>query len=90
MNNKFMAWDWDGTEFVNIPTNNVVEAIYTAWNYEFDVYEVETKNLIFSGKLNNEDNSELLEKYGVRMVNEDGRRHLQNVETEEVYKASWQ
>ena len=88
---KFIAWDWDGAEYVQIPTDNVVEAIYWAWNYEFVVYEVDgqEKNMIFNGQLDNEENSEMLGKYRIRVIDHEKRRHLQNVETGEVYNASW-
>ena len=88
---KFVAWDWDGAEYVQIPTDNVVEAIYWAWNYEFVVYEVDEqeRNMIFNGQLDNEENSEMLEKYGIRVIDHEKHRYLQNVETGEIYNASW-
>lgn len=87
---KFMAYDWDEGVFKLLPTNNVVEAIYIAWNYEFDVYEVETEDMIFSGREDNEGNSEWLEPYGIRMIDHEGYRKLQNIETGEIYNADWQ
>jgi hypothetical protein len=87
---KFMAYDWDGGEFTLLPTNNIVDAIHTAWNYEFDVYEVETENIIFSGREDNEGNSDWLEPYGIRMIDHDKYRVLQNIETGEIYKPDWQ
>jgi hypothetical protein len=87
---KFMAYDWDGGEFKWIPTNNIVDAIHTAWNYEMDVYEIETENIIFSGRESNEVNSEWLEPYGLRLIDQDKYRALLNLETGEVYKADWQ
>ena len=90
MKAKFLAWDWDECEFVKLSSNDVVEAIYQAWNYEFDVYEAETKNLIFSGKEDNVGNSDLLEPYGLRLIDHEKHRVLQNIKTGEIYKASWQ
>lgn len=87
---KFMAYDWDGGEFRLLPTNDVVEAIHIAWNYEFDVYEVETENIIFSGREDNEGNSDWLEPYGIRMIDDGKYRKLQNIETGEIYNADWQ
>lgn len=87
---KFKAWDWDEGKFKLLMTNNVVDAIYTAWNYEFDVYEVETENIIFSGQEDNEWNSDMLEPYGIRMINDGDHRKLQNIETGETYTADWQ
>lgn len=87
---KFMAYDWDGGEYKLLPTNEVVEAIHTAWNYEMDVYEVETENIIFSGRESNEVNSEWLEPYGLRLIDHDKYRALLNLDTGEVYKPDWQ
>ncbi|OAK72669.1 hypothetical protein [Lederbergia galactosidilytica] len=87
---KFMAYDWDGGEFRLLPSNDVVEAIHIAWNYEFDVYEVATENLIFSGREDNEANSEMLEPYGIRLIDDGNYRKLQNVKTGEIYNADWQ
>lgn len=87
---KFMAYDWDEGEYKLLPSNNVVEAIYIAWNYEFDVYEVATEDIIFSGRENNEVNSEWLEPYGIRMIDHEKHRKLQNIETGEIYEADWQ
>lgn len=87
---KFKMWDWDSGEFVVIPTNDIVAAIYYAWNYEFNVYCVATETLIFSGQEDNDLNSELLEEYGLRVVDGDWFRYLQNIETGEIYKSEWQ
>jgi hypothetical protein len=89
MEAKFLAWDWEIGEFKKIPSNNIVEAIYIAWNYEFDVYEADTQKLIFSGQLDNEENSELLQKYGIRMIDHNGYRKLQDIESGEIYEAPW-
>lgn len=89
-NHKLKMWDWDEGCFYAIPKENVVEAIYFAWNYEFDVYEIETGEMIFSGQLENEENSEMLKKYGLRVIDGEKYRNLQNVETGEIYKASWE
>lgn len=90
MEYKFKMWDWDSGEFVVIPTNDIVAAIYYAWNYEFDVYNVATDELIFSGHEDNVDNSELLKEYGLRVFDGYRYRYLQNIETGEIYKAHWQ
>lgn len=89
MEPKFLAWDWDGGVFKKIPSNDPVEAIYMAWNYEFDVFRAEDKKLIFSGQEDNEGNSLMLEPYGLRLIDYKGRRRLQNIKTGEVYKESW-
>lgn len=89
---KFMMFDWDEGVYKLLSTNNIVDAIHTAWNYEFDVYETATEELIFSGREDNETNSEWLEPYGVRLIDEpEGKyRVLQNVKTGEIYQAAWQ
>lgn len=87
---KFMAYDWNGGEFKLLPTNNVVEAIHLAWNYEFDVHEVATERIIFSGSEGNDANSVWLEPYGLRLIDNEGYRRLQNVETGEIFKADWE
>src|SRR6185312_8891502 len=87
---KFMMYDWDEGVFELLPTNNIVESIYTAWNYEFDLYEVETEDIVFSGRECNEANSEWLEPYGIRMIDGDRYRVLQDIKTGEVYEAEWQ
>lgn len=87
---KFMAYDWDGGRYKLLPSNDVVEAIHIAWNYEFDVYEVETEDLIFTGNEDNEFNSECLEPYGIRLIDDGKYRRLQNIETGEIYKPDWQ
>ncbi|MEB9673782.1 MULTISPECIES: hypothetical protein [Bacillus cereus group] len=89
-NYKFKMWDWDEGCFYALPKENVVEAIYFAWNYEFDVYEIESGEMVFAGHLDNEENSEMLEKYGLRVIDGEKYRNLQNIETGEIYKASWE
>lgn len=83
-------WDWDSGEFVLIRTNNIVEAIHHAWNYEFDTYEVNTGDLVFCCQEDNEANSELLGKYGLRLINDIKYRKLQSIETGEIYNPEWQ
>lgn len=87
---KFMAYDWDGGQFRLLPSNDIVEAIHIAWNYEFDVYEVASEELIFSGREDNEGNSEMLKPYGLRLIDVGSRRKLQNIETGEIYTAEWE
>lgn len=90
MKHPFKAWDWDGGGFIPLKTNDVVEAIHIAWNYEFDVYRTEDDELIFSGGEDNEGNSEMLEPYGLKLIDHEGYRVLQNTKTGEIYKPSWQ
>lgn len=90
MEYKFKMWDWDEGCFYIIPKEDIVEAIHYAWNYEFDIYDREKDELIFSGRENDEVNSEMLEPYGLRLIEDDKYRNLQNIETGEIYKADWQ
>lgn len=83
-------WDWDEGVYANIPTNDIVDAIYYAWNYECDVYKVGSEELVFSGREDDDTNSELLEPYGLRMIEHDGLRKLQSIETGEIHNAPWE
>ncbi|MFB1100858.1 hypothetical protein [Terribacillus sp. JSM ZJ617] len=87
---KFMAWNWDYGKFQLLPSNEIAEAINIAWNYEFDVYERETEDLIFSGNDDNEGNNDRLKKYGIQVIDDGKHRNLQNLETGEIYKPDWQ
>ena len=87
---KYMMYDWDRCKYVKIPTNNIVKAIHYAWNYEFDTYDVETGNIILSRLDDNILNCELLEPYGLRLIDHEGYRKLQSIETDEIYNAEWQ
>lgn len=86
---KFMGYDWDGGVFYTLPSEDVVEAINIAWNFENDVYDARTEELIFSGREDNESNSEMLERFGIRMIDDGGYRVLQSIETNEIYKPDW-
>jgi hypothetical protein len=85
-----MAYDWDEGKYKLLPSNDIVEAIHIAWNYEFDVYEVASEELIFSGREDNEGNSEMLKPYGLRLIDDGSLRRLQNIETGEIYTAEWE
>ena len=86
----FKMYDWDSQKFRVIPITKIVDAIHYAWNYEFDVYDRETDKVILAGRESNEINSELLEPYGLRLVDRDGFRVLQDIETDEIFKPDWQ
>ncbi|AXU41285.1 hypothetical protein BC01_188 [Bacillus phage BC01] len=90
MEYKFKMWDWDEGCFYIIPKEDIVEAIYFAWNYEFDVYDRESGEQIFSGQLDNEENSEMLKPYGIRVIDGETERNLQSIETGEIFRAEWQ
>ena len=90
MRYKFKMYDWDSGKFRVIPRANIVEAIYYAWNYEFDTYDRETDECILSRMDSDEANCDLLEPYGLRLIEHGGYRKLQNIETNEIYSASWE
>ncbi|AHN66591.1 hypothetical protein Bcp1_116 [Bacillus phage Bcp1] len=90
MEHKFKMYDWDEGCFYIIPKNNIVDAIHYAWNYEFDVYDRETGELIFSGQEDDDFNSEMLEPYGIRLIENGTHRCLQTIETGEIHLAEWQ
>ncbi|MEK4908349.1 MULTISPECIES: hypothetical protein [Niallia] len=52
--------------------------------------EVASEELIFSGREDNEGNSEMLKPYGLRLINDGSLRRLQNIETGEIYTAEWE
>ncbi|MCU5063720.1 hypothetical protein OB986_21145 [Bacillus cereus] len=54
------------------------------------MYEIESGEMVFAGHLDYEENSEVLEKYGLRVIDGEKYRNLQNIETGEIYKASWE
>lgn len=85
MEAKFLAWDWDEGCYKKIPSNDVVEAIYIAWNYEFDVFRAEDKKLIFSGQDDKEANNDRLRVYGLWLIDHENGRLLQSTETGKVY-----
>lgn len=90
MNNyQFYMWDWDGEEYVTIPEEDIVNAIYFAWNEECRVYDKNIKELVFDPFLDNEENSEMLRIYGYRLIDRVQGRRLQHIETGKIYKAPW-
>lgn len=71
----------------------VVETILNAWNYEADVYAIlddGTEDLIFHGWLDNEELSEMLAPYDLKIIDRDKHRYLQHVKTKEIFLGSWQ
>ena len=86
---KFMMYDRDEGKFLVLRTANVVKAIYTAWNYEFPVYEKESGVCIFDGSEDNEENNETLLDYDLRVIDHEGLRKLQTISTGEIHDAFW-
>lgn len=72
-------------------SENMVDAIHTAWNIEAELYLVCNVNwLVFSPFDDNEFNNELLEEYGLRIIDHGGYRKVQNIATGEIYDAPWE
>lgn len=82
--------------------NNLVKAIYTAWNIEAKLYLIDedtkkinrktlhiVSKLIFSPMDDNELNSELLKEFGYRMIDKDGYRCIANIKTGKIEKYEW-
>jgi hypothetical protein len=70
---------------------NLVKAIYTAWNIDADLYIWTDNNwqLVFSPLDGNELNSELLEPYGYKMIDTEETRELVNIKKGEIVKYDW-
>lgn len=90
MKPKFKALNWDGGEFFKLGTRDIVQAIYMSWNYEFDLYTIKPEKRIFSGNLDNKQNSKLLRKYDVSLVDTKEGRRLQSIVTGEIFKPTWE
>ncbi|QSF43445.1 hypothetical protein [Paenibacillus tianjinensis] len=82
-------WDWDGEEYTTIPEENIVDAIYYAWNEECRVYDSNIDELVFDPFQDNKENSEMLRSYGYKLIDHEGKRRLQHIETGEIFKAPW-
>ncbi|WP_339304399.1 hypothetical protein NST33_18085 [Paenibacillus sp. FSL L8-0435] len=87
---KFMMWDWDGGEYEVIPKEDLIEALYYAWNYECSVYTRDERELIFSPMDDNEFNSDLLKEYGLSLINGEKLRNFQDIKTEEIFNPPWE
>lgn len=74
---------------IDFKSNEALEkVIMEAWNYEAQVYDQE-HNLIFDGWLDDDEQNELLEPYGLEVFEYDEYRFLRNIESEIVYVYSW-
>lgn len=70
---------------------SLVNAIYTAWNIEADLYLLVNKDeiLIFAPQESNELNSELLEPYGYKMIDGEIYREIMDIKTGKVIRYDW-
>lgn len=84
---KYKTYNKDEGKYQCIASNNLVEAIHIAWNYEYDVYTADTEQLIFSAYEDNDTNSELLLSYGLRLIDDENSEYrvLQDIQTNEIF-----
>jgi hypothetical protein len=71
--------------------NDIVKAIYTAWNIEANLYLFVDGNwqIIFDPWETNKYNSELLESYGYKMVDINTSREIIEIKTGKVVHYNW-
>lgn len=71
--------------------DDIVKAIYTAWNIEADLYLYvdEDWQLIFKPWESNEYNSKLLENYGYKMIDREKYREIVDIKSNKVIKYDW-
>ncbi|CAG7840061.1 hypothetical protein CLOHAE12215_01477 [Clostridium haemolyticum] len=71
--------------------DNIVKAIYTAWNIEAKLYIYTDDNwqMIFAPHEDNEYNSELLEEYGYKMADGDKHRQIIDITSNKIVKYDW-
>ena len=67
--------------------NNIVKAIYTAWNIEADLYLDD--ELIFASREDNEFNSEILKPYGYKMIDGEEYREIVEIKTGKIIGYDW-
>lgn len=70
---------------------NLVKAIYTAWNIDADLYLWADNNwqLVFSPLDCNELNSDLLESYGYKVIDTEETREIVDIKTGKFIKYDW-
>lgn len=83
-------WGYKGT----FEEEDLVKAIYSAWNIEATLYIVTEDNpreyeFIFVPYEDNEFNSELLEPFGYEMVTIGKYREIIDIKTKEVKRYEW-
>lgn len=82
--------------------NDLIKAIYTAWNIEANLYLIknkvrkihfnsisETCKLIFAPWESNEFNSDLLKEFGYYMEDGDKYREIKDIKTGKVHRYKW-
>jgi hypothetical protein len=89
LNYNFKCWNTDEGCFEIIPVEETVEALYWAWNYEFNVHDVETGDLVFAPWEDDDLNSEMLEPFGLRVISSKDGRDFQDIKTGEIFSPPW-
>jgi len=73
--------------------DNLIKGIYTSWNIEANLYILNEENnqakLIFAPYEDNEFNSDLLEEFGYKMIDEEEEREIVNIKTDDVVRYDW-
>ena len=86
----FRAYDSYGG-YSEFKEDNIVKAIWNAWNYESELYIVDKneKRLLFAPLESNEFNNNLLKDYGYRIIDGKKYRELVNCKNE-VEECEWE
>lgn len=89
---KFRIQDTWGEINAVLESDDIVDVIYKAWNYEAEVYIIDEnglEDLIFSGWEENDILSEWLEPFGVRIIDGEHSREIQTIATGEIHTPPW-
>lgn len=70
-------------------SNSVVDAIHKAWNIDARLYNYEMK-MIFDPFEDNEILSEMIEEFGLRVIDHENYRKLQDIKTGEIFNEPWE
>jgi hypothetical protein len=76
-------------DYGEFETENLILAIYSAWNIEADLYFHEDDKLVFAPHESNEFNSELLKEFGFYMTDGNKYREIRKIDTDEEVKYEW-
>lgn len=74
---------------VKLEGENLVELLYSFWNYEMEVYDMKNNDLIFAPLQSNEFNNEFLNKFDLELIDGEKYREFRNVKTGEIYKSTF-
>lgn len=74
---------------VKLEGENLVELLYSFWNYEMEVYDMKNNDLIFAPLQSNEFNNEFLNKFDLELIDGEKYREFRNVKTGEIYKSDF-